>query len=209
LPESDLRLLRRALVLLLAPACGCTPLGAWIYDPPRFTVSEIHTAPPQDGRLSFEFVMTGCNLNDYDLMADSLALQLNLRGQAVSSATYAQPIALPMRDSTRITVPVTVSGERVHGLKGGGERDVPFALHAVSTMQTPMGLRVVDAWHRGTMRLKADTTVGWTASVQNACRPGTSMLPPAEGRGKPMPSVRGPEMAPDTRRPPNQQQTSP
>ena len=191
----------RVLAILVAPLCACTPLGAWIYDAPRFTVAEIHAAPPQDGQLAFEFVLTGCNLNDYDLMADSLALQLNLQGQPVSSATYGQPIALPMRDSTRVTVPVVVRGDRVPHLKGGGERDVPFALHAVSTMQTPMGLRVVDAWHRGTVRFQNDTTVGWTAAMRNACRPGTSMLPPAEGRGKPMPTVRGPETTIDQRRP--------
>jgi len=51
-----LRLARRALVLLVLPVCACTPLGAWIYDAPRFTVSEIHTAPPQNGQLAFEFV---------------------------------------------------------------------------------------------------------------------------------------------------------
>jgi hypothetical protein len=189
------------------PLGACTPLGAWIYDAPRFTVAEIHTAPPGNDRLDYEFVLTGCNLNDYDLMADSLVLQLNLQGEPVSSATYAQPIALPMRDSARVSIPVSVRGERVRQLKGsGGERDVPFALHTVSTMQTPMGLKVIDAWHRGTVRLKADTTVGWTAAMQNACRPGTSMLPPAEGRGgKPMPSVRGPETTIDQRRPQNQQ----
>lgn len=204
-----LRTARSALVVLTCALGACTPLGAWIYDAPRFTVAEIHGAPPQDDRLAFEFVFTGCNLNDYDLMADSLALQLNLQGLPVSSATYSNPIALPMRDSARVTVAVSVPGDRVRNLKGGGERDVPFALHSVSTMRTPMGPRIVDTWHRGTVRFKSDTTVGWSAATQNACRPGTSMLPPAEGRGKPLPNVRGPEVAPDTRRPPNQQQTSP
>ena len=199
----------RALAILCVPLAGCTPLGAWIYDAPRFTVSEIHATAPQDGRLALEFVMTGCNLNDYDLMADSLALQLTFLGQPVSSATYDKPIALPMRDSARVSVAVSVPGERVRDLRGGGERDVPFALHTVSTMQTPMGVKVVDLWHRGTVRLRADTAVGWAGAMQNACRPGTSVLPPAEGRGKPLPNVRGPEVAPDTRRLPNQQQGSP
>jgi hypothetical protein len=194
-PETRLIPLRSALLILLAPVGGCTPLGAWVYDAPRFTVAEIHAAPPERDRLAFEFVLTGCNLNDYDLMADSLALQLNLHGEPVSSATWATPIALPMRDSTRVTIAVTVPSARMRELKGGGEGDVPFALHAVSTVRTPMGLKVVDGWQRGSVRLKADTTVGWTTKAQIACRPGSGWLPPAEGRGTAAPAVRGPEMA--------------
>jgi hypothetical protein len=183
---------------------ACTPLGAWIYDAPRFAVAEIRPMQPERGRLRFEFVLTGCNLNDYDLMADSLALQLTLRGQPVGSATYALPIALPMRDSARVTVALDVADEHLRQYRDGEGRNVPFAIHSVGTMRTPMGPKVFDAWHRGTVHVAADTGTRWTGVVQNACRPGQSVLPPAAGRGTPMPTVRGPELTPDMRRPTNQ-----
>jgi hypothetical protein len=183
---------------------ACTPLGAWVYDAPRFAVAEIHPMAPGGGRQGFEFVLTGCNLNDYDLMADSLALQLNLRGQPVGSATYALPIALPMRDSARVTVALTVSDETLRQYQSG--REVPFAVRSAGTMRTPMGEKSFDAWHRGTVQLSADSSSRWAATVQNTCRPGSSALPPAEGRGTPLPTVRGPEVVPGSQLPPNRQQ---
>jgi hypothetical protein len=183
---------------------ACTPLGAWVYDAPRFAVAEIRPIQPEAGRHRFEVVLTGCNLNDYDLMADSLALQLNLRGQPVSSATHALPIALPMRDSARVTVALSVTDEHLRRFREQGGRDVPFEIHSVGTMRTPMGSKVIDAWNRGTVHVAADSGTRWSGTMQNPCRPGTSVLPPAEGRGKPLPNVRGPEVTPDMRRPSNQ-----
>lgn len=197
-----MRRCRRLVPLIPVLLGACTPLGAWVYDAPRFAVAEIHPMAPGGGRQGFEFVLTGCNLNDYDLMADSLALQLNLRGQPVGSATYASPIALPMRDSARVTVPLLVTDEALSRYQGG--REVPFAVHSVGTMRTPMGPKVFDAWHRGTVKLAGDSAAHWTATIQNACRPGSSVLPAAEGRrGTPLPTVRGPEVAPGSQRPPN------
>jgi hypothetical protein len=190
-----------ALPLLLG---ACTPLGAWVYDAPRFAVAEIRPMQPEQGRHRFEFILTGCNLNDYDLMADSLALQLNLRGQPVSSATHALPIALPMRDSARVTVALAVPDERLRQYQESGGRGVPFEIHSVGTMRTPMGPKAIDSWQRGTVHVADDNGIHWSGAVQNPCRPGTSVLPAAEGRGTPMPSVRGPEVMPDVRRPSNQ-----
>lgn len=202
--ESRLRRCRHLVPSLSLLLGACTPLGAWIYDAPRFAVAEIRPVQAEQGRQRFEFVLTGCNLNDYDLMADSLALQLNLRGQPVSSATHALPIALPMRDSARVTVALAVPDEHLREYREAGGRDVPFAIHSVGTMRTPMGPKVIDAWHRGTVHFAADNATRWTGVVQNACRPGQSVLPPAEGRGTPLPTVRGPEVLPDMRRPSNQ-----
>jgi len=198
-----LRPSRRLVPVLSALLGACTPLGAWVYDAPRFAVAEIHPMAPGGGRQGFEFVLTGCNLNDYDLMADSLALQLNLRGQPVGSATYALPIALPMRDSARVTVALTVSDEALRQYQDG--REVPFTVRSVGTMRTPMGPKVFNASHRGTVQMAADSGARWTATIQNACRPGSSVLPPAEGRGTQLPTVRGPEVAPGSQRPPNRQ----
>jgi len=178
-----LRPSRRLVPVLSALLGACTPLGAWVYDAPRFAVAEIHPMAPGGGRQGFEFVLTGCNLNDYDLMADSLAL--------------------PMRDSARVTVALTVSDEALRQYQDG--REVPFTVRSVGTMRTPMGPKVFNASHRGTVQMAADSGARWTATIQNACRPGSSVLPPAEGRGTQLPTVRGPEVAPGSQRPPNRQ----
>ncbi|HEX5631645.1 MAG TPA: LEA type 2 family protein [Gemmatimonadales bacterium] len=189
----------RLVVLLAAGLAACTPLGAWVYDVPRFTVAAIRADTSAGENVALEVSLTGCNVNDYDLTADSLATQLTLGGQPVSSSTYGDPFALPMRDSATIVLAMYVPRERIREIRGGkGDGNVSYALRTVSTVRTPMGARIVDSWHRGTLRLEESVPVSWNGSPQLGCRPGTSVLPPAAGRGSgvPLPTARQPELPP-------------
>jgi hypothetical protein len=173
-----------------------------VYDVPRFTVADIRADTTSSrGGVALEVTLTGCNVNDYDLTADSLATQLTLGGNPASFSTYDAPFALPMRDSAQVIVALHVSQERLEALKGSGERDVPFALRTVGTVQTPMGARLVDSWHRGTLHLRDRMPVAWANAQEGGCHPGTSVLPAAAGRGAPLPTVRQPELPPSLTQP--------
>ena len=60
---------------------GCTGLGMWLYEDPRVNLVEISMAR-DSGKGQLQFVLSGCNTNDYDLQLDSLKMLLVVAGKS-------------------------------------------------------------------------------------------------------------------------------
>lgn len=179
------RVARRASSLTLAAAASaCTPLGMWLYEDPTFALAAVQLVGEGSGTTSLEFVMAGCNRNDYDVQAQRLDVQLELNGSRVGKMTQDVPIMLTMRDQT--PVPVLLPGWSGSPSPGAEEREVTFKLVGTGVISSPMGQRTVRIVQQGTVRIKDAKPVSWVARDAVPCRPGTSVLPNAPGRGTPI-----------------------
>lgn len=191
-------------LLLSYAAAACTPLGMWLYEDPTFALAAVQLVGEGSGTTSLEFVMAGCNRNDYDIQAQRLDVQLELNGTRVGKMTQDVPIMLTMRDQT--PVPVQLAGWSDPG-SASREREVSFRLVGTGVISSPVGERKVRIVQQGTFRIKDAKPVSWTARDAIPCRPGMSNLPNAPGRGTPMgvptaPPPPPPNQAPYTGAPP-------
>lgn len=176
----------------------------WLYEDPTFALAAVQLVGEGSGTTSLEFVMAGCNRNDYDIQAQRLDVQLELNGTRVGKMTQDVPIMLTMRDQT--PVPVQLAGWNDPG-SASREREVSFRLVGTGVISSPVGERKVRIVQQGTVRIKDARPVSWTARDAIPCRPGLSNLPGAPGRGTPMgvptaPPPPPPNQAPYTGAPP-------
>ncbi len=172
----------RALVacgIVAAVLAGCTPVGAWLYEDPRFKLVEVQRDTISTEAHRLQFIFDGCNNNDYDLQTDSLATSLVINGQPAGQNQETSSIVLPSRTVMRLSVKLTPAVEG----SGSGIRSVPFKLTNRATVMAPSGPRVVHLVEAGTVTLKDGYPVGWRMRDTDPCRPGQSKLPAAAGRG--------------------------
>lgn len=160
---------------LALAATACTPLGAWLYDDPSFTLAQVEYHPAGDGTDSLEVVITGCNRNDYELMGFGFETQLLLDGRAVGSATLTNAYQLATRDSTQLTMVLPLS--RTAGLSDPAAA-MRYELVGSTRIQTPIGERRVPMRQRGNVA-RSEDGYQWTARDVLPCRPGQSTLPGA------------------------------
>lgn len=121
---------------------------------------------------SLEFVLVGCNLNDYDLTGDSIRTILSLAGREVSAGTTIRPMLFASRDTSRLTLTIPAQGlaDAVQG------EPQPFELTVVSSLRTPLGER--DLTYRLTGDVRAmGNEFAWRVPENRGCRPGGSQLP--------------------------------
>jgi Late embryogenesis abundant protein len=183
---------------LLALVCACTPLGAWVYDDPSFTLHsvEVRRAGQAD---SLDLVFVGCNRNDYDLTGEKFTTRLAVAGETLGEVERDQPVFLGTRDTSVFTVTVPVPS---HALETGGPGR-RFELSGGSEVHTPMGTRKVAFRMRGRVQYK-DETLRWSGDAGPMCRPGLSKLPPVfDRRTRLAPGDNGPPPAPPPQTSPN------
>lgn len=168
---------RLAVIAGVSLSCGCTAVGAWIYDDPSFALRGV-ALHPQDSSVagaadSLELVFVGCNRNDYELTGDAFATRLAVGGRTVGQGERDRPVHLAVRDTSRFSVMLALAPE---GVGGAGDR-VPFAIAGTSEMRTPIGIRRVDFQLRGKVRRQGEAWQ-WMEEGTGACHPGLSALPP-------------------------------
>jgi hypothetical protein len=169
-------LFRSALVLGASLTCGCTAVGAWIYDDPSFALRGValhQQEPGSGGADSLELVFIGCNRNDYELTGDAFATRLAIAGRTVGQGERDRPVHLAVRDTSRFTVMLALAPE---GVALDGAR-VPFDIAGSSAIHTPIGVRQVDFRLHGKVLRRGDA-LEWLEEGRGSCRPGLSALPP-------------------------------
>ncbi|MEO7476771.1 MAG: LEA type 2 family protein [Gemmatimonadales bacterium] len=126
----------------LLPALACTPLGVWLYEDPRVTVSRVRVDAAVAG-APVVVALDVRNPNDYALAATRLELRLSLddlpigrldRDSSVSLPTGSAIVALPLVPE-RGTTPA-----RLEGFRTGIHR---FTIQGRATLSTPVGKRKV------------------------------------------------------------------
>jgi hypothetical protein len=170
-----MRLYRPALVVGASLICGCTAVGAWLYDDPSFALRAValhQQGPGSGGADSLELVFIGCNRNDYELTGDAFATRLAVAGRMVGQGERDRPVHLALRDTSRFSVMLALPPE---GVAADGAR-VPFDIAGSSAVQTPIGVRQVDFRLHGKVQRKGDE-LEWQEEGRESCRPGLSSLP--------------------------------
>ena len=194
----------RWLPVLLMGLVGCTPLGGWLYGDPSFALTEVrvHGDNTATGD-TVEFLVMGCNLNDFDLMGTSMAMSLKVDGRTVSETRLEGYYSLAMRDSTRLLQPLTVPISELRKEKGGGR--LPYVLAGETVLQTPIGERTVRFQVKGDVSVSGDPPKLVTTGSRISCHPGRSTLPPAW----PTPEFTGPPIDAPPRLPPGERPGEP
>ncbi len=161
---------------------GCTGLGMWLYEDPRINLVEISMAG-DTGKAELQFVLSGCNTNDFDLQVDSLEMLLVVAGHSEEEAQDANSLVLPSRAS--IALPV-----RLHAAapdSTSGMTQLPFTVTAKGKVLSPTGPRYVTGSESGVLTMTNGKPAGWKLKGNSTeCHPGGSKLPPAAGRGAPI-----------------------
>lgn len=174
---------RRTTVLLglgLALSWGCTPLGMWVYEDPRFSLVEVRPDSGAGGQI--QLLLVACNLNDYDLQTDSLGSLLLIENRLAGSAGESSSIVLPSRTAQSVMLHLVA---RVP--EGAPPEDrVPFSVVSQVTVQSPIGPRHVVSREKGVMTMHNGEPATWTVKDPGECHPGTGSLPAAAGRGAPI-----------------------
>jgi len=189
-------LYRLALAVGASLVCGCTAVGAWLYDDPSFALRAVtlhQQQPGTGGADSLELIFIGCNRNDYELTGDGFATRLAVAGRTVGEGERDRPVHLSLRDTSRFSVMLALSPE---GVDADGAR-VPFDIAGSGAMRTPIGVRQVGFRLHGKVQRKGDE-LEWQEEGRESCRPGLSALPnqfladPPMMRGEPDARPRAP-----------------
>ena len=162
-------------LVILASVPGCTPLGMWIYEDPRFNLVDVRAADSTPGLV---LVLAGCNTNDYELQTEPMVTRLLLAGHRAGETKGGNSIVLPSRATSHI--PVTMQAEVPAG--SAGTKQVPFTVVNEVTVLSPIGPRKLAQTEHGTFTLQDGALANWTVQDQAGCHPGESILPPAAGR---------------------------
>lgn len=170
-------------LVVLAALGGCTPLGMWIYEDPRFTLVDVRATA--DSSPGLVLVLAGCNTNDYELQTEPMTTRLILAGHKAGESVGGNSIVLPSRAASHI--PVNMKAEVPAG--SGGTQQLSFTLVNEVTVLSPIGPRKLAQSEHGTFTMQDGALARWEIPDQPGCHPGESVLPPAAGRysGPPIP----------------------
>lgn len=169
---------------------GCTPLGMWLYEDPRVNLVEISMAK-DSGRGHLQFLLSGCNTNDYDLQMDSLVMLLVVAGKPQQETQDVNSLVLPSRSS--ISLPLRLLAIAPDSTSGTAQ--IPFALTAKAKVLAPKGPRYLNGNESGTLTMKDGQPVSWKLKGDPVpCHPGESQLPAAAGRGAPIVTAPAPPL---------------
>jgi hypothetical protein len=159
---------------------ACTPLGGWLYSDPTFALSGVSTkfrGAPAD---TLQFVLTGCNLNDFNVDGLTIEGRLLVDGSPVGSLQTEKAFTMEMRDSVDVLVPLEMPRSEAPPLhaKGDDLTTAHYELNGRVEVATPIGVRRVVLQQRGEVRFdSAGTMSGWTVRNARPCHPGQSLMP--------------------------------
>lgn len=159
---------------------ACTPLGGWLYSDPTFALSGVTTkfrGLPAD---TLQLVLTGCNLNDFDVDGLTIEGRLLVDGTAVGVLRSGKSFTMRLRDSVDVMVSLEIprsDGPPVHA-KGDDMISAKYELNGRVEVATPIGVRRVVLHQLGDVRFdSAGVTSGWTVRNARPCKPGQSIIP--------------------------------
>lgn len=159
---------------------GCTPLGGWLYSDPTFALSGVRPTFQGSPADTLQVVLTGCNLNDFNVDGLTINGQLFVNGAPVGSLRSSQAFTMKLRDSVDVTVLLQIPREDeppVHA-KGDDYVMAKYELNGLVELATPIGVRRVNLAQRGDVRFdSAGVPSGWTVRNARPCKPGQSVLP--------------------------------
>jgi hypothetical protein len=120
---------------------ACTPLGLWIYDDPRVTVSRVRV--DVRGAAPVEVALDVNNPNNYTLSTTRVELRLSIDDLPIGRLARDSSVELPMGTATmalplvpdRATTPA-----QLQALSSGVHR---FTIEGLATLATPLGKREV------------------------------------------------------------------
>ncbi|TFG44477.1 MAG: hypothetical protein E4H41_07560 [Gemmatimonadales bacterium] len=167
-------------LLLGLGVLGCTPLGGWLYSDPTFALSGVRTTFQGSPADTLQVILTGCNLNDFNVDGLTIDGQLFVDGTAVGVLQSSKSFTMKMRDSVDVTVALQIpraDEPRVHA-KGDDFVTAKYELNGRVELATPIGVRRVALLQKGDVRFDSTgAPSGWTVRNVRPCRPGQSVLP--------------------------------
>lgn len=159
---------------------ACTPLGGWLYSDPTFTLSGVRSTYRGSPADTLQVLLTGCNLNDFNVDGLTFDGQLLVDGTPVGVLRSKQGFTMKMRDSVEVLVILQIPRDdepRVHA-KGDDYLAAKYELNGRVELATPIGVRRVVVLQKGDVRFdSAGTPSGWTVRNARPCNPGQSMIP--------------------------------
>ncbi len=159
---------------------GCTPLGGWLYSDPTFALSGVRTTFQGSPADTLQIVLTGCNLNDFNVDGLTIDGQLFVDGMLVGVLQSDQSFTMKMRDSVDVIASLQIpraEEPRVHA-KGDDYITAKYELNGRVEVATPIGVRRVALLQKGDVRFdSAGMPSGWTVRNARPCKPGQSVLP--------------------------------
>jgi hypothetical protein len=167
-------------LLLGLGVLGCTPLGGWLYSDPTFALSGVRTTFQGSPADTLQILLTGCNLNDFNVDGLTIDGQLFVDGMLVGVLQSDKSFTMKMRDSVEVIVLLQIpraDEPRVHA-KGDDYVTTKYELNGRVELATPIGVRRVALLQKGDVRF--DSTgmpSGWTVRNARPCKPGQSVLP--------------------------------
>jgi len=159
---------------------ACTPLGGWLYSDPTFALSGVRTTYRGAPADTLQVVLTGCNLNDFNVDGLTIAGQLLVDGEPMGVLESNRAFLMKLRVSVDVSVALQMprTGEpRVHA-KGDDYVVAKYELNGRIELATPIGVRRVALFQRGDVRFdSAGMPSGWTVRNARPCKPGQSVIP--------------------------------
>lgn len=168
------------LLAAVGAAIACTPLGGWLYSDPTFALSGVSTKYHGSPADTLQMVLTGCNLNDFNVDALNIEGQLLVGGSPVGHMKSDKGFTLKMRDSADVLVSLQIPRNEEPAVHAKGDDMVvtQYELNGRVEVSTPIGVRRVALHQRGDVRFdSAGVASGWTVRNARPCKPGQSVLP--------------------------------
>ena len=159
---------------------ACTPLGGWLYSDPTFALSGVSTKFRGSPADTLQIILTGCNLNDFNLDGLTVEGQLLVNGAAVGVLSSKTGFTMRLRDSVDVTVPLQIprADEPPVHAKGDDLITAQYELNGRIELSTPIGVRRVVLRQLGDVRFdSAGAPSGWTVRNARPCKPGQSIIP--------------------------------
>jgi LEA14-like dessication related protein len=127
----------------LVGALGCTPLGVWVYEDPRVTVSRVRVAADSQTARPVLVALDVRNPNDYIVSATRVELQLLLDDTPIGRFDEDRSVSLP-KGTAEVAVPLVIErgtgASRLQAFNSGVHR---FSVQGRATFATPVGKRKV------------------------------------------------------------------
>lgn len=122
---------------------ACTPLGLWIYDDPRVTVSRVRVDVQGRGTAPVEVALDVKNPNNYTLSTTRVELRLTIDDLLIGRLERDSSVELPMGTAT-VELPLvpdrSTTPAQLRALSSGVHR---FTIQGLATLATPLGKREV------------------------------------------------------------------
>lgn len=130
---------------------ACTPLGMWLYEDPRVSVSRVRVGAGAPGSAPVLVALHVRNPNDYVLSTTRIELRLSLDDLPIGWLDRDSSVALPMGVAT-VALPLVpdraTTPARLRTFRTGVHR---FVIEGRATLETPVGRRRVRFAQAGEM----------------------------------------------------------